>query len=397
MKRTTIVLALALTACSGQRQAADTPVTSATDDPFSVILFIGDGNGSAQWTAARFEAGRLAVDDMPVAGMTDTRASDSKVTDSAAGATAFSAGVRTFNGAIGVDPDSVPVTTVLEVAEERGMATGLLATSTITHATPASFAAHQPSRHMHDEIAADMAERNVDVMLGGGKQYFDPEVREDGLDLISRAVGEGVLVESGAALRALDLDTVQTLVGFFAADNPPVAAERDPALPELTRSALDILSRDEDGFFMMVEGSQIDWRAHDNALLADVVAEVLDFDAAIAEALAFQQRRPNTLVLVLADHETGGMALQFDSTGAITARYTTTGHTGEMVPHFASGPGAAAFSGVMDNYVIGQVLMEMVAEGRPDLRAARRAAVRTDAATAVRQATPAPAATPARP
>ncbi|HSH45005.1 MAG TPA: alkaline phosphatase, partial [Longimicrobiales bacterium] len=352
MKRTIFVLALAVTACSGQRQNFENvSAAPAADDPFSVILFIGDGTGAAAWTAARFAAGRLSIDDMPVAGTTNTEASDSRVTDSAAGATAYATGVRTFNGAIGVRPDSSPVETVLEVAEVRGMATGLIATSTITHATPASFAAHQPSRQMHDEIAADMAEAGVDVLLGGGKKYFDPRARSDGRDLLSRVVNGGAYVETAAAFRALALDTVETLVGFFAEDNPSVAAERDPSLPELTRGALEVLSRNEDGFFLMVEGSQIDWRAHDNAPLEDVVAEVLDFDAAIAEALAYQREHSNTLVLVVSDHETGGMALQFDSTGAVIARYTTTGHTGEMVPHFAAGPGAAAFAGVMENYV----------------------------------------------
>lgn len=369
MKRTMILLALVLTACSAPRQDNPTHVAPAIpadgDDPFSVILFIGDGAGMAYWTAARFSYAPLAVDRMPVTGLVDTQASNSRITDSAAGATAYAAGVRTFNGAIGVDADSTPVRTVLELAESRGMSTGLVATSTITHATPASFAAHVPSRHMHDAIAADMAERDIDVLLGGGKQFFDPATREDGADLLSRVVRNGAYVETAADFRGLDLDTVQTLVGFFADDNPPPVWERELPLAELTRTGLDLLSRDREGFFLMVEGSQIDWQGHDNAPLQDVVAEVRDFDMAIAEALAFQQERPNTLVLVVADHETGGLSLVFDSTGAVTGRYTTTGHTGEMVPLFAAGPGAGAFTGVLDNHVVGQLLLRMVADGGP--------------------------------
>jgi alkaline phosphatase len=135
--------------------------------PDNVILFIGDGVGAAYWTAARLASPAMAIDQFQIMGLVDTRSSDSDITDSAAGATAYSAGVRTFNGAIGVDADAAVVPTVLEVARDQGWATGLVATSSLTHATPAAFAAHQPSRNMQNEIARDIAESGVDVLLGG--------------------------------------------------------------------------------------------------------------------------------------------------------------------------------------------------------------------------------------
>lgn len=139
----------------------------------------------------------------------------------------------------------------------------------------------------------------------------------------------------------------------------PVAAERVPTLPEMTRVALNRLQGEENGFFLFVEGSQPDWRGHDNRPLEEVVGEMVDFDAAIAVGLEFARSTPETLVLVVADHETGGLSLVSQS-GQIVARYTTGGHTGEMTPYFAHGTGAHRFGGLMQNDAIGQVLMEMV-------------------------------------
>lgn len=370
MRRFVILLTVAAAACSPARPTATAaPATgeAVADGPFSVILFIGDGAGVAQWSAAAHSASELAIRSFPVVGLVDTRASNSRVTDSAAGATAFSAGVRTFNGAIGVAADSTPVRTVLELAESRRMSTGLVATSTLTHATPASFAAHVPSRAMHLEIAADIAERNIEVLLGGGLRYFDPAQRPDGEDLLGRITQRAAYVTTAAGFRALDMDTVSALVGLFAADNPPPAGARSPSLAELTRGALDVLAKDQQGFFLMVEGSQIDWRAHENASIHEVIAEVLDLDLALREALRFQEeRRGNTLIVVVADHETGGLALHGDAMGVFRAHYTTEGHTAELVPLFAVGPGARAFGGVQDNDALGRLLLDIVAKGGPD-------------------------------
>jgi alkaline phosphatase len=325
---------------------------------------IGDGAGLDYWSAAKL-ASRvpLSIEEFPVVGLVDTESVDSRITDSAAGATAYATGVRTYNGAISVDADSAALETVLEVARSEGWGTGLVATSAITHATPASFAAHVPNRGMYQEIARQMAQSRIDVLLGGGEQDFAAETRDDGEDLIARLKQRAVYVEHPDTFLALDMDTVPALVGLFTAGQPGPATDRRPNLAELTDGALDLLEEDPDGFFLMVEGSQIDWLGHDNAPLRQVIAEVQDFDMAILRALRFQDRRPNTLIIVTADHSTGGLALHPDDEGVMEAHYTTTGHTAGLVPLFARGPEAEAFGGVLDNDRVGRLLLQLVREG----------------------------------
>lgn len=367
MKRIAILLTLPLAACSAPRTGPPPPPPAGMEGPFSVVLFIGDGAGVAYWSAAKLSASSLAIEALPVVGLTDVEASNSRITDSAAGATAYAAGVRTFVGAIGVAADSTPVQTVLELAEDRGMATGLVATATLTHATPASFAAHVPSRNYHMEIAEGIASQDIEVLLGGGRQFFDAGYRPDSLDLLRRITRDAAYVTTAEQFRALRTDTIDRLVGLFSEYNPLAAGVREPSLGELTRGALDVLAREERGFFLMVEGSQIDWRGHENAPLIQVISEVLDFDIAIREAIHFQQqRRANTLILVVADHSTGGLALHADEAGAFGAHYTTVSHTAEMVPMFAGGPGAELFGGVQDNDAVGRLLLQLVRRGGPD-------------------------------
>ncbi len=385
--------------------------------PIRVILFIGDGVGAGHWTAALVSVEDLAVKRFPVVGLVDTRNVDSSITDSAAGATAYASGVRTYNGALGVTPDSTAVPTVLERAQERGMAVGLVATSSVTHATPAAFAAHVPSRAMEFEIARQLLEHRPDVLLGGGRVWFDGEARPDSADLLGEIQREWTYVSTAAELQALDLREVDRLIGLFGENQLPLAEERSPTLREMTRAALEVLGRDAEGFFLMVEGSQPDWRAHANEPLPGVAVEVLDFDLAIGEALRYQDDHPETLIVVTADHETGGLAVQLaaertllsraaarldtlaasvaearetldnsrahlaDSTasymgrlaaelraeatardGALTlvARYTSGTHTALMVPLFASGPGAESYGGMIDNWRVGELLLEAV-------------------------------------
>lgn len=373
-----ILAAAVLSACA--RSPAPVPAPGEPSaGPFSVILFIGDGTGLGYWSAAR-DVAPLAVDTFPVVGLVGTRAADSKVTDSAAGATAFAAGVKTYNGAIGVGPDTQAVTTVVEEAAAGGKATGLVATSTITHATPAAFAAHVPSRDLHFQIAEQLAGADVDVLLGGGRVYFDPAERPDGLDLLGRLREHAKVVDSVAELVAMSaarppgseaagppqhMERVDRLVGFTARQNPPAAPRRSPTLAQLTRTALDVLAPDEDGFFLMVEASQIDWRGHDNAPLYEVMPELQDLDGAIREALRFQAQRPNTLIVVVADHDTGGLAVHYDEMGVFRAHYTTDGHTGELVPLFAIGPGAAELGGIRENDEVGRILMRLITSDGP--------------------------------
>ena len=381
-----------------------------------VILFIGDGVGVSYWTAARFAADNLAVSQFKTIGLVDTRASSHPITDSAAGATAYSAGLRTFNGAVGVGPDSQPVETVLEAAKKQGWATGIVVTSSVTDATPGAFVAHVPSRTQQFDIARQMTALAPDVILGGGTRWFSPTVRPDREDLLARLDSTHTVVTDAAGFDGLRDTTMKKLVGLFGAQDMMPAPDRAPALPAMTRKAIDVLSRDPDGFFLMVEGSQPDWRGHDNMPIGSVAAEVLDFDAAIGIALAYQKRVPDVLILVVADHETGGLAIgtardsivltstanalteavrgltrstalltkqAADSVDSLArgmlitaarmqnaarsaraerlvADYTTGGHTAQMVPLFASGPGAEAFGGMIDNHRVGQMLLEIV-------------------------------------
>jgi alkaline phosphatase len=167
-------------------------------------------------------------------------------------------------------------------------------------------------------------------------------------------------VESASGFRALQLDTVPALVGLFAYNHMPASPTRQPTLAEMTEAALTVLDRNPYGFFLMVEGSQPDWRSHDNAPLDAVVAEMLDLDYAVAAALKYREEHPETLIVVTADHETGGLALQFDSTSSLAAAYTTGGHTAAMVPLFAIGPGAERFGGMTTNDRVGRLLFERV-------------------------------------
>ena len=356
----------------------DAPAGAASsDDVERVILLIADGTGAAYYTAAKWSKGALAVGSMAVAGLTDVRSSDAWITDSAASATTYATGHRTYNGAIGVgdgcrdlmaadsvgmmaDPASCdPLEGVFDIAERVGLARGLVSTSSVTHATPASFGAKVPHRRMQSEIASQYAEGSIDVLLGGGTGWFDGSLRADGRDILTTLCAEADCPTTAAELAAR-APSERRLVGLFAPDGMvPMVEGREPGLPAMTRAALEQLSLRSAGFFLMVEGSQPDWEGHDNASLDRVVAEVVEFDDAVQVALDFQARTPGTLVVVVSDHETGGLSLLTEG-GQVVAGYTTGGHTGEMTPHFAHGPGAARFSGIMENHEIGAVLMEIM-------------------------------------
>lgn len=384
-----LVLALAATACvrgeptvraPGEavpvdRRAVqpDSPPQGETHpyEPTRVILFIGDGVGTSYWTAARIAAGHLAVEDFPVAGLVDTRNVSGRVIDSAAAATTLASGIPTYNAAIGVDPDTQAVHTVVHEARARRMATGLVATSAITHATPAAFAAAVPHRRQESEIARQMVERGIEVLIGGGRRFFDGTA-PGATDLLPRLRATHRLITDPTELRGADLTGVERLAALVADAGLPPAADRELALAEMTAAALTVLETYPAGFFLMVEGSQADWRGHDNDPIEAVVAEMLDFDDAIGHALEFQRRHPATLIVVTSDHETGGLAVRMDAEGRTVAAYTTTGHTAAMVPLFASGPGAENFAGMKEMARIGELLLEAVRGGRPVTASPRR-------------------------
>jgi len=366
----------------------------------SVILLIGDGMGEAHRTAARLYSvgrdGQLAMDTLPVAGMARTWSTESVVTDSAAAGTALATGVKTYNKAIAVDPDGKPVPTVLEKAKEAGKSTGLVTNVWLPHATPASFAAHNADRDDYLGIALDMFDHNVDVFLGGGEDYFLPKGtvgcfpddgdRTDGRNLVEEAVAKGYRhVCTKADLDGVDPSNTDRLLGTFADYN--MARPYAPSLAEMTGKAIVILDKNSSGFFLMVEGGQIDQAAHVNSALG-TLGDVAGFDEAVEVALEYQAQHPETLVIVTADHATGGLTIEdapqdsacpepnagdprecgtlFHEDGPFSENpaaqfwvdWTSTNHTADDVPVMAIGPGSAFLAGTYENTHIFEVMRD---------------------------------------
>ena len=329
-----------------------------TDQPKNIILLIGDGMGVAQvYAGLTANGGQLFLNNFKHVGFSKTYSSDNYITDSAAGGTALSTGVKTYNGAIGVDPEKNPVKTILEKAEEKGLATGLVSTSSITHATPASFIAHQPNRNQYEDIAADFLKTDIDVFIGGGYDHFAN--RKDGQNLVKKLEQNGYKVEQD--ISKISKVKKGKLAGLTAPGHNGRMEERGEMLEVATETALNILKRNKKGFFLMVEGSQIDWGGHAGSTIY-VVEDMLDFDKTIGKVLEFAANDGETLVIVTSDHETGGMAVlngDFNN-GMVRGEFTTGGHTGLMVPIFSYGPGAEKFTGIMNNTDINKKMEELL-------------------------------------
>ena len=330
--------------------------------PRRVVLFIADGAGVAHWSAGLYAADSLAIEHLPVVGLVDPRNTSRPIPESASSATALATGEITYYRAVGVGPDSLPRTTVLEVAEEAGLATGLVTTALITDATTAAFAAHVPHRNQRFEIARQMTAAGIEVLLGDDRAAFDPATRPDSLDLISELRRGRAWVEDPAALAALAAaDSVVGLVGFFPTDRDFNTDGRRPTLAALTDAALQVLDRHPDGFFLVVENEHVDHFSHESFPLDRIVAEVEVLDRAVAVALEYHRRNPATLIIVIGDHETGGLALLPDASGALSAVWGSTDHSVELVPVFALGPGAEQFGGIRSGADIGRTLLDLVA------------------------------------
>lgn len=337
-----VLAVLLLGGCTRHRQE---------ERPRNIILMIGDGMGATHVYAGMVaNGGHLNLEKCPYTGFQKTYSEDADITDSGASATAMSTGVKTKNHYLAVDPEGRTVETILEMAHKKGMMTGLLATSAITHATPAAFAAHNRDRNAYEEIALDMSRSGVDLLIGGGRNHFNR--REDGLNLLDSMSAAGTLV----------LDKLEDIPDNYAgplivlADTlalPPAEKGRGDLLPRATAVAVNRLSPSPQGFFLMVEGSQIDWGGHRNNNRY-LVSEVVDFDRAVGVALDFARENKNTLVIVTADHETGGFAILRGGPHdpEVKGAFSTRDHTGVMVPVFAYGPGAEEFSGIYENTAI---------------------------------------------
>jgi alkaline phosphatase len=346
MKKSLLIFSLAFLLFQSAFSQKDTQQAQ-TKKPKNIILLIGDGMGLTQISAGLYSKGRLALERFFKIGFIKTYSSDDLITDSAAGATAFSCGQKTYNGAVGVDDNKVPCTTLLEKLRVQGYSTCLISTCSFTHATPGSFFAHQPSRKMDEAIAADILKSPVDIVVGGGKKYL--EQRTDGRNLLdSLKFRQYELLSTTDAFVA---STAKRILYFTADEEPKSLLEgREKYLTPVTASALIKLNQNPKGFFVMIEGSQIDWGGH--AMNSDyIITEMMEFDDAIEAALNFAEKDGNTLVIVTADHETGGYAITGGNLAEkkVEGKFVHDEHTGTLIPVFAYGPGADEFTGIYEN------------------------------------------------
>lgn len=320
-------LLIALILISNEQVSAK--VKNPVSHPKNIIFMIGDGMGMTQVSAASYmkgegyEAGKLALNTFKQAGMVTTHSRDNIVTDSAAAGTALASGYKTDNGVLGKVPKGKEprkdkkyheVPTVLDHFQKKGKSTGLVSTARITHATPAAFAAHVDHRDQENEIAVQLLEKNVDVLLGGGKRHFLPKQnggnRKNKDTLLETAKSKGYsFVEDKQGLEKSDSSK---LLGLFNDSHLSYELDRrltkEPSLKEMTRKSLDVLDENKQGFFLMVEGGRIDHAGHANDP-ATIIQDTLAFDEAVREALEFAKKDRDTLVVVTADHETGGMSI----------------------------------------------------------------------------------------
>lgn len=332
---------------------------SKSKPPKNIILLIGDGMGTAQvYAGYTAKKGIMNITGMPVTGFSITFSADNYITDSGAGGTALATGVKTNNASIGVDVKGKPVKSILEMAETEGLSTGLVSTSAITHATPASFIAHTVNRAKYEDIASDFLRTDIDVFIGGGYNHFAR--RADSLNLIDSLKAHGYFVTRD--LKDVDIPSTQRLAALLADEQmPSMSKGRGNMLPDATEMALKMLKRNKKGFFIMIEGSQIDWGGHDNDVNY-IVDEMVDFDNAVGKALQFAAKNGETLVIVTADHETGGFGITDGSlvSGTVQGAFIYKDHTATMVPVFAYGPGSERFSGVQDNTDIFKKCVELL-------------------------------------
>lgn len=346
--------------CTGN---TETPQTTGGEKkkPKNIILLIGDGTGLTQITAAWYANGQvLNLGRFPFTGLVTTHAYDDLITDSAAGATAYATGKKTKNGMLSQSPvDSTDLKTIMEYAVDDGLKTGIVTTCSFTHATPAAFYGHQNRRHFVDEsLALQFLNSGINLLMGGGKEHFFK--RRDQRNLIKEFREKGYTLVDSLSQDG-NWKNAEKLLCMIHNQHPPSMIDgRGNFLPNATEIAVQNLVNDS-GFFLLIEGAQIDWGGHDNRS-EYIITELLDFDKAIGRALDFAEKDGNTLVIVVADHETGGYAINGGDmeTGEIKPGFTTDYHTGVMVPVFAYGPGAELFSGIMDNTDIHKKMMSLM-------------------------------------
>ena len=328
-------------------------VSTSTKKVKNIILLIGDGMGLSQVSASQFYNKKTSnFERFPVIGLTKTSSTSDLITDSAAAATAFASGIKTYNGALGVNTDTLAVKTIVEEISKIGISTGIISTSSIVHATPAAFYTHTKNRSMYEDIATQLVSSDIDFFAGGGITYFND--RKDKRNLILELEKKGFSINT-ESLPKNTKPVFNKKQGYLLASNgmPKMLDGRGEFLTNATKLAIESLSSNEEGFFLMIEGAQIDWGGHDND--ADyLISELIDFDNTIGVALDFAKLNGETLVIVTADHETGGFTLAQDNGdyNKIKPVFSTGGHSAAMIPVFAKGPNAEDFGGIYENTAI---------------------------------------------
>ena len=340
----------------------------------NVILLIGDGMSASQITSYRLlkegPNGRIAVDNFPISGIVLTHSADAIITDSASSATAYSTGSKTKNGFLGVDQEGRFLENLTEKLDNFGFVSALISTSEVTHATPAAFSSHVDSRRNTDEISSQMLESKVATILGGGRKFFlsaeNGGKRKDKRDLLDEAKKSHKILMHKDELDISGITPSDRILGLFADEHlrdeeNPDNHSSEPTLTEMLRFSLERAEAAIDnqcrGSFIMVEGSQVDWAGHANNI-DYLERELKEFDEATRYALEYAKKNPDTLVVVTADHETGGLliepiALSYYTGNNIKFSFNTAigggSHTGVPVPVYAYGPGSLNFSGTLDN------------------------------------------------
>jgi len=317
----------------------------------NIILAIGDGVGPNQITLSRIAIGgldhRLFIDQMPYHGTSLTHSYNNAYTDSAAAATTWSTGHKTKNRYLSLDPDKEVLETIVEMLHKKGYTSGIVATSSVTHATPAALYAHIDSRYKYKNIANQLINSPIDIALGGGKELFD-----------LNKINDTHHVLTAKESLQLNFDYSKKLIGLFDDDGIERSNEK-PTQRQMTNYALKHLNKHCNGFFLMTEGSQIDWAGHDNDA-NKMVEEFRDFDLTIKDLIKFVNKTNNTLLIVTSDHETGGLQILKQDGDKVIIQWGTGRHTSIPVGVQAYGPGAELFQGLMDNTDIHYKMLEAI-------------------------------------
>ena len=332
----------------------------AKQNPKNIILLIGDGMGISAVSASVHSIQNNQFKKFKSIGLVNTCSADKLVTDSAAGATAYATGFRTNNGKLGIDPSGKKLENIVEIVKRKNMSAGVVVTCSVTNATPAAFLSHVESRKSEFEIAEQIYKNNnVDLILGAGTDFFLPKnlggKTKDGKNIADSMKQKGyqVIIDTTFSIKNF---TKKTL-GLFSPNAFVYANKRNFTLGDMTKSAIDYLSKNKNGFFLMVEGSQIDWGEEHNDRNY-FYSEMKDFNSAIKEAFDFAEKDKNTLVIVLADHDTGSFGINSkNDDGLVDWTWASNKHTANLIGLFSFGPGAELFTGIQNNFEVGRKLI----------------------------------------